>query len=323
MAPSIIIPGPFDYYTRATKNMLTVSERLPSILGVTEPNSNAADLKTKGFDLSLGWTDKVGQVSYGASIMLSDYSAEITRFSNPSGLLSSYYVGQRLGEIWGLETGGLFQSDEEALALDQTNISGRRRIAGDLWFVDKNGDKKITRGNSTLSNPGDMRVIGNSTPRYSYGVRSNIAWKGFDLVVFFQGVAKRAVNISSRVNYLLSQYQDQWVLYPKIGVDYWTPENRDAYFPRPLFTGDRGDINATQTRFLQNGAYLRLKQLSLSYSLPQQLTRKASLKNVRVYLTGANLLTLTKMIEIIDPELDAADRYPLSKSVTIGLKADF
>ncbi|HRO45905.1 TonB-dependent receptor [Agriterribacter sp.] len=316
--------GSFDYYTRTTKNMLTLSERLPSILGVREPNSNAADMKTKGFDLSLGWTEKVGQVSYGASIILSDYSAEITRFSNPSGLLSSYYAGQKMGEIWGFETGGLFQTNEEALALDQTKISGRPRIAGDLWFVDKDGDKEITRGDNTLSNPGDQRVIGNSTPRYSYGVRSNIAWKGFDLVVFFQGVAKRQVRIDPSIqSFFLSQYMDEWVLYPKIGVDYWTPENRDAYFPRPLFTGDRGDISATQTRFLQNGAYLRLKQLSLSYSLPQQLTGKASLRNVRFYLTGTNLLTFTKMVETVDPELDAPNRYPLSKSLTLGLKADF
>jgi TonB-linked SusC/RagA family outer membrane protein len=318
------LSGTFDYYTRTTKNMLTLSERLPSILGVTEPNSNAADMKTKGFDLSLGWNDKVGDITYGASIMLSDYSAEITRFSNPSGLISSYYVGHKLGEIWGFETGGLFQSNEEALALDQSEISGRQRIAGDLWFVDLDGDKKITRGDNTLSNPGDQKIIGNNTPRYSYGIRSNIGWKGFDLVIFLQGVAKRDVRIDPSTGaFFLSQYRDEWVMYPKIGVDYWTPENRDAYYPRPLFTGARGDIAATQTRFLQNGAYLRLKQLSLSYSAPQKLTSKVGLRNARIYVTGTNLLTFTKMVETVDPELDAPNRYPLSKSVTVGLRADF
>lgn len=316
--------GSFDYYNRTTKNMLTLSEKLPSVLGVTEPNSNAADMKTKGFDLSLGWADNIGKVKYGITLVLSDYIAEITRYSNPSGLISSYYVGQKLGDIWGFETGGLFQSDEEAKALDQTNISGRPRIAGDLWFVDLDGDKKITRGNNTLTNPGDQRVIGNNTPRYSYGFRSNFSWKGFDLVIFLQGVAKRDVRVDpSAGSYFLSQYMDEWVLYPKIGTDYWTPENRDAYFPRPLFAGSRGDITATQTRFLQNGAYLRLKQLSLSYTLPQQVIKNASLQNVRIYLSGTNLLTFSKMVKIIDPELDAPSRYPLSKAVTLGLKVDF
>ncbi len=315
--------GSFDYYNRTTKNMLTLSEKLPSILGVSEPNSNAADMKTRGFDLNLGWTDNIGKVKYGATFILSDYTAEITRFSNPSGLLSSYYVGQKMGEIWGFETGGLFQTDEEAQALDQTNISGRPRIAGDLWFVDLDGDKKITRGDNTLSNPGDQHIIGNNTPRYSYGFRSNFSWKGFDLVLFFQGVAKRDIQIDpSRGSFFLSQYMSQWALFPKIGTDYWTPENTDAYYPRPLYSGDRGDITATQTRFLQNGAYLRLKQLSLSYTVNESLARKVSLRNIRFYATGANLLTLTKMIETIDPELDNPGRYPLSKSFTLGLKVE-
>lgn len=318
------LTGSFDYYQRNTEKMLSASERLPSVLAVGEPNSNAADMRTIGFDLSLGWNNKIGNVRYGTMLTLSDYTAEIARFSNPSGLISGYRVGYKMGEIWGFETGGLFQSDEEAKALDQTDISNRPRIAGDLWFVDQNGDGRITRGDNTLTNPGDQKIIGNSTPRYAYGWRSNISWKGLDLVFFFQGVAKRDVRIDpSWQSFFLSQYMDEWVMYPKIGTDYWTPENRDAYFPRPLFTGDRGDISATQTRFLQNGAYIRLKQLSLSYTIPSQFMKKTFLNNFRIYATGTNLFTITKMVKSIDPELDAPQRYPISKSLTLGVKVDF
>src|SRR5690606_35786662 len=189
--------GSLDVYRRATKNMLTRSEPLPAILAANEPQSNAADMSTTGFDLTLDWKDSREDFRYGVSVILSDYSAKITKFSNPAGIFSDYYVGKDVGEIWGLTTGGIFQSDDEALALDQSNINGRKRQAGDLWMVDLDGDGKITRGLQTLDNPGDMSIIGNSTPRYRFGFRPNFGWKGFDLDVFFQGVAKRDLWMST------------------------------------------------------------------------------------------------------------------------------
>src|SRR5690606_11801542 len=125
-------------------------QTLPAVLAVTEPQANAADLRTNGFDLNLEWRDKVGNVTYGITGILSDYSATITKYSNPAGLISDYYVGSKMGSIWGLTTGGFFQTDEEAEALDQSNINGRKRQAGDLWMVDLNKDGKITRGAQTL-----------------------------------------------------------------------------------------------------------------------------------------------------------------------------
>ena len=165
--------GSLDFYTRDTKDMLTKSQTLPAVLAVTEPQANAADLRTRGFDLNITWNDQVGNVSYGLTGILSDYSAKITKYNNPVGLIADYYVGSDIGNIWGLTTGGFFQTDEEALKLDQTNINGRRRQAGDLWMVDLNGDGKITRGAQTLNDHGDMSIIGNNTPRYSYGFRAN------------------------------------------------------------------------------------------------------------------------------------------------------
>jgi TonB-linked SusC/RagA family outer membrane protein len=314
------LSGSFDVYKRDTKNMLTRSQTMPSILAVNEPQANAADLTTNGWDLTLGWRDNVGNVRYGATALLSDYSAKITKFSNPSGIISDFYVGHNLGEIWGLTTGGLFQTDAAAGALDQSNITGRKRQAGDLYMVDLNGDGKITRGAQTLSNPGDMSVIGNNTPRYSFGFMPNVGWKGFDLDVFFQGVAKMDRSLVS--TYFLSQYTNEWGGIAKTAMDYWSPQNPEAYFPRPIIAG-ASDIVAVQSRFLQNAAYIRLKQLTLSYTVPSVLTKKLKVERVKVFFTGSNLWTGTKMIKISDPEQVGPSGYPLYKSLSFGANVNF
>ena len=253
--------------------MLTKSQTLPAVLAVSEPQANAADMSTTGFDLNLSWTDRIGDdIRYEMTAILSDYTAKITKYSNPAGLISDYYVGGKLGDIWGLTTGGLFQTDDEAKKLDQSNINGRKRQAGDLWMADLNKDGKITRGSQTLANPGDMSIIGNNTPRYSFGFRTSIGWKGFDLDIFMQGVAKRDLWIST--TYFLTQYTNEWGGIAKASMDYWSPENPDAYYPRPIISG-AGDIVAVQSRFLQNAAYIRLKQLTFSYTIPIEFDKKS------------------------------------------------
>lgn len=312
--------GSFDFYTRDTKDMLTRSQTLPAVLAVTEPEANAADLRTTGFDLSLTWNDQIGNVTYGLTGILSDYSAKITKYSNPVGLISDYYVDGKLGDIWGLTTGGLFQTDQQALELDQSNISGRTRQAGDLWMVDLNNDGKITRGAQTLSDPGDMSIIGNNTPRYSFGLRTNVAWNGFDVDLFFQGVGKRDLWMSSL--YYLTQYSNEWVGIPKAAMDYWSKENPEAFFPRPIIAG-ASDVTTTQSRFLQNAAYLRLKQLTLGYTIPAHVTQKFSTERIRIFFTGSNLWTITKMIDIADPELPGPSSYPLYRSFSFGANISF
>jgi TonB-linked SusC/RagA family outer membrane protein len=314
------LSGSFDIYRRDTKNMLTKSETLPAVLAVNEPQANAADMTTSGFDLTLEWRHTIGNLRYGATVILSDYTSEITKFSNPSGIISDYYVGRKMGEIWGLTTGGLFQSDAEAAELDQSNINGRKRQAGDLWMVDINGDGKITRGSQTLDNPGDMSIIGNSTPRYSFGFRPSIGWKGFDLDIFLQGVAKRDLWINSR--YFLSQYYAQWGGIAKTAMDYWSPENPDAYFPRPINSG-ASDVYTVQSRFLQNAAYIRLKQLTFSYTIPASLTNRVKIERLKLFFTGTNLWTGTKMIKISDPELSGPSSYPLYRSLSLGANINF
>jgi hypothetical protein len=293
---------------------------LPATLAVTEPQANAADMKTTGFDLTLQWKHSINELNYGITFLLSDYTAEILKFSNPEGLISDYYKGAKLGEIWGLVTGGIFQTDEEAAALDQSEIQGRTRKAGDLWFVDLDGDGKITRGMGTLDDHGDMKIIGNSTPRYSFGFKPNVSWKGFDLELFMQGVAKRDVKLNDE--YYINQYYNPWYNYPKTALDYWSPENTDAFYPRPLrSTGD--DVATAQTRYLQNGAYMRMKQLVFGYTIPAKLTRKVMIEKLRVYFSGNNLWEATKMIKICDPELAGASVYPLNRAISVGANIDF
>lgn len=310
----------FDIYRRDTRNMLTRSQTLPAVLAVTEPEANAANMRTSGFDLTIEWRDKIGDVRYEATVILSDYTAKITRYSNPSGLITDYYEGGKLGEIWGLTTGGLFQTDAEALELDQSNITGRVRQAGDLWMVDLDGDGKITRGAQTLSNPGDLSIIGNNTPRYSFGFRTNWKWRGFDLDVFFQGVGKRDLSMSNL--YYLTQYSNEWVGIANTAMDYWSPENPDAFFPRPIISG-AADVTAVQSRFLQNAAYIRLKQLTFGYSIPTGIAKKVGMERIKLFFTGSNLWTGTKMISISDPELPGPSSYPLYKSLSLGANLNF
>lgn len=314
------LSGSFDIYRRDTKNMLTASQPLPSVLGVAEPRTNAADLKTIGFDVSVDWKQKIPNGLVGLSLIFSDYSSEITRYSNPAGLIGSYYVGKKIGDIWGLVTDGLFQSNEEAQSVNQTAITGRKLEAGDLRFKDIDGNGKIDKGNSTLSNPGDQKIIGNSTPRYSFGFRPNIYWKGIDVTIFLQGVMKRDVNLSTTD--FLYQYSSQWNAQPKIGTDYWTEDNRDAYFPAPLVTNS-ADVTTAQTRFLQNGAYMRLKELTIGYTLPAAVTNKIKMNKIRFYLSGYNITEITNMIRSSDPELSNGRLYPIHRSLSVGANIQF
>ena len=184
----------FDWYRRDTKDMLTTGQALPAVLGASVPRENAADMKTYGWELSIEWADRLSNgLSYHVKGVLSDYQSEITKFANPTGTLSTYYKGYKMGQIWGYTSHGLFQSDEEAAKANQSFLSGSKWSAGDVKFEDLDGSGKIDNGDNTIYNPGDMRIIGNSTPRYQFGITAGLDWKGIDFEMFWQGVAKRDV----------------------------------------------------------------------------------------------------------------------------------
>ena len=196
-----------DFFIRDTKDMLTKSMTLPAVYGSQAPKTNAADLRTKGYEISVSWRDDIklaGKTfSYGVAGSLGDLKTVITKFDNPTNLLSDNFVGKVLGDIWGYTTDGLFATDEEAADYasrinDKNANKGvyagkaplNHLMAGDIKYVDVNDDKVINTGANTLDDPGDRKIIGNSKPRYNYSFRGDLSWYGIDLQVFFQGVGK-------------------------------------------------------------------------------------------------------------------------------------
>lgn len=311
------LTGSFDWFNRETTKMLVAGQPLPGVLGTSAPNKNAASLRTKGWELSLTWNDKIGKdLSYSVRLGLSDYSAKITKYDlNPTGSLGSYYVGQKFNEIWGFATQGYFKTDAEAAAYDQSQLTGVTEMAGDIKYADLNKDGKISRGDNTLSNPGDQKIIGNSTPRYQFGFNLSVAYKNFDVALFIQGVGKRDYMPTDNAFW---GFQSEWSIPFVYMKDHWTPNNPNAYFPRLRFGG--GSNFQNQTKYLQNAAYARLKNISIGYSLPAQLLSRVKLKSLRFYATGQNLFEVTKLFKAYDPETIGFQTYPLSRSVSFGLQ---
>lgn len=311
----------FDWYRRNTKDMLTAGQALPAVLGTSVPQENAADMKTVGWEVSLEWNDRLSNgFGYHIKGVLSDYQASITKFSNPTKLLGTHYVGEKLNEIWGYVSNGLFQSDEDAKAADQSYLSGGSWGAGDVKYEDLNNDGKIDIGKNTLDDSGDRKIIGNSTPRYSYGITAGFDYKGFDFEMFWQGIGKRDYWLGGSQFW---GFTDEWCTPLISSLDYWTEDNRDAYFPRLHHYGVNGGNHQVSTRYLQNAAYLRLKNVVLGYTIPRSITEKVKISRLRVFVQGENLLTFTPLIDSYDPETLNNMTYPINKKISVGLNLTF
>lgn len=337
-----------DWYNRQTINMLTKSKSLPAVLGTGEPRTNAADLSTKGWELSLKWRDELQLAGkpfgYNVAVVLSDSRTTITRYDNPSKYLGDYYEGQVLGGIWGYITEGFFQTDDESLKhANQEKVSAipykvsGHPLAGDIKFKDVNGDNVIWQGQYTLDDHGDLELIGNTTPRYAYGVNLGANWMNFDVNVFFQGIGKKDFWPGSESGNFWGFY-NRWnqPVYEHIYNNYWTPEHTDAYFPRlrayQALNGGNA-LTVAQTRYLQNAAYLRLKNLSIGYTIPSLITKKVRVERARIYFSGQNLFTWTKLSKAFDPEAigDEPDGgsngngfvYPMQRTYTFGIDINF
>lgn len=338
----------FDWYRRETINMLTKGMTMPAVLGTGEPRQNAADLVTKGWEVSLSWNDQLGSQSNGfryyARAVLSDNRSWITRYDNPNKFLGDYYEGMEIGEVWGFNTLGFFKTDDEYEShADQSRVQGivysfsgdGHPLAGDLKFEDINNDGFIDHGENTRDNPGDRRIIGNTTPRYAYGLNVGFSWKNFNVDVFLQGIGKRDFWPGAESAVFWGFY-NRWnqPFMKHIDGNYWTPENPDAYFPRPraymAFDNTRS-LGIVQTRYLQDASYMRLKNLAIGYTLPRHITERVKLDRVNVFFAGANLLELTKISPAFDPEGLEEDPdagrangngfiYPLQRTYTFGIE---
>lgn len=324
----------FDWFQRKSLDMVGPAPELPHILGIGTPRVNNLDMTSKGWELQLNWRDVVNDFRYGATLSLSDNTVTIDKYPNQSKSLSLYYPGAVIGNIWGYETLGIAKTNEEMQShLNSLNNGGQSALgsnwgAGDIMYKDLNGDGKIDGGTNTVDNSGDRKIIGNSNARYNFGLNLDAAYKGFDLKVFLQGTLKRDYMPGSGTTLFWGAVGYWQTNFFEPHLDYFRPAettsplgaNLDAYYPRPL---ENGRNRHSQSRYLQNAAYARLKNVTLGYTLPQSLTDNISVSNLRFFVSGENLLTITKL-KMYDPETvgvggwDGAT-YPLSKTFSVGL----
>ena len=353
----------FDIYQRDTRGMLTLGKDLPGVLGASEPQENAANMRTTGWELSVNYRDKLmlwgKPLTWSARLVLSDNKSKITKFDNRDRRLSQYYEGQVLGEIWGLQNDGLFQSKEEIAKLDETQIipwGALPIVEGWPKYKDLDHDGKITKG-STVDHPGDLSVIGNASPRYRYGINLSAEWNGFDVSLFMQGIGKRDYY---PISYLFwSFYQQPYTGGQLHAFDFYraqddSPEemakhsqsyiaaglasqNLNAKYPvfqawladKNLGTGlNAMGLAIPQTQYMLNGAYFRMKNITIGYTLPSAWTQRIGVGRLRVYVSGDNLFEFSELKKYFDPEaVTASDAYgyvyPFNRQFTFGLNLTF
>ena len=340
------LTGSLDLFNRYTWNMVGPAPTLPSVLGTSVPKVNNTNMVSRGWELEISWRDRIGEVNYGIKGVLSDARQYVLSYPNDTkalsilfwnGYQSNYYEGMELGEIWGYTTHGIAQTQEEMDAWLENNRPdwGTNWGAGDIMYCDLNGDGKVNGGESTVDNPGDMKVIGNTTPRYNFGITLDASWRGFDAQLFFQGVGKR--DFFAYGCYMWgaagSKFGGVWQANCFTShLDYWTEDNPDAYYPKPLLlTGANARNQYVQTRYLLNAAYMRLKNAQIGYSLPERVLRNTKIEKCRFYLSGDNLFTISSMPSQFDPEAlgngngkyTTGKTYPLYMTLSAGVTITF
>lgn len=356
-----------DYYVRYTDQMYSSGPELPAILGAATPKGNYGQLMTKGWEATISWRDSFKvfgkDLTYSVKGSLWDSRTWVTQFYSETHNIFDFYEGKELGELWGFRTDGLFVSNEEAAAWfpDRYHnlLTSTIPYAGDIRFCDLDKNKEITAGAGTLEDHGDLDVIGNIMPRYQYGINLDMKWNGIGLSIFLQGIGhrdwypsegtslfwggyERAYNFALKCQQtdraILDKTDANWVLANASEKPYWP---RRLYGPAMAGSGV-GTMNTYNDYFLQNAAYLRLKNLTLDYTLPAKVSGKLGLQKMRVYLSGENLLTFSPIYrhtDMFDPEVitkgdsdfgsgtsttmgDGAS-YPMLKTYTIGINLTF
>ena len=313
----------FDWFQRTNRNMLSVGETLPETFGTAAAMVNDGRLRTRGWEITIDGSHSFGNgLSIYGNVNISDYKSVITEWNANSGnLLTSNYKGKTIGEIWGFETDRYFTSAEDvASSPSQVGLQTGNFVfgPGDIKYRDLNGDNVINAGKSTLQDHGDLKVIGNTTPRYQYSIRVGGAWKGIDVDIYLQGIGKRQLWATG--NEAIPYYRGADVMYEH-QMDFWSPENPNARYPLPYtgngstaISGIRYMANAAansgnnfypQTKYLLNLSYLRVKNITIGYSLPDKWISRANLTKARVYFSGENLFEFSQKKIPIDPEITA------------------
>ena len=336
----------FDWFKRVNSDMITNGEALPATFGQTAPQENFGELTTNGWEISLDFHHHFNfGLGLNITAYLSDAKTKYTKIPSTNRSINDVYEGKEYGEIWGYETDRLFQIDDFDIDpagryVLKEGIPSQSYFETDGWFFfgpgdvkykDLNGDGVITPGNSTIDNHGDLKRIGNTCPRYEYGIRLDMDYKGIDLGVFLQGVGKRDYWGSGSIVIPGFNYLEAWYTHQ---LDYWTPEHTDAFYPRLTNNGQSNNARnfLRQSRYLLDMSYCRVKNITLGYSFPESWMRKIHLQKLRVYLSLENLFEFDNMGDVpIDPETqyktgdgDYLGRsYPYSRTTSFGVQVSF
>jgi TonB-linked SusC/RagA family outer membrane protein len=350
----------FDWYQRTTSNMLSAGVAVPSSLGTNAPLRNYGELTTKGVELEVTFNHAFANgLKFSVTGQFSDYQTKITKFASATNpLISSNYEGKTIGEIWGYESDRLFQQGDFVYGADGNIVkitlpSGQVKNTyvegiptqyvlessnflfspGDMKFKDLNHDGVIDYGTNTVSDHGDLKVIGNTQPRFEYGFRLNASWKGFDFSAFIQGVGKRSLWATG--NMILPGYTATETNFAYT-LDYWTTENTNAFYPRPIDYGQSAKWNyQVQTRYLLNLAYLRCKNINIGYTMPDKWMNKINISKLRLYVSGENLFEFDHLGDIqLDPEINYTSKtsidsrsygrsYPYVRTLSLGMQLTF
>ena len=312
-------------------NMLA-SPQVPHQIGIKVPNLNIGKLKTWGWDLNVTWKDRIKDFNYQIGFNISDSKNELVEYNGVSVVkagIVQHLQGYELNTIWGYKTDGYWSSREEYLQYKKDNpgyksFNDGKVSGGDIRYVSQGkADHEIGVGSGTLSDTGDLVYLGNTDPRYLYGLNLSAQWRGFDISVMFQGVGKRKAMVQfGAIAPLSGTGSMPWTIHR----DYWTEDNQDAYWPR-LCNYANNDFNfKTSDKWIQNAAYIRLKNVTVGYTLP---IPKKYVERVRVYVTGEDIWEHTKMLSVFDPEQDNGKDginrsfYPFFRSWTVGLNVSF
>lgn len=306
-----------DWYYKITKDMILDID-IPDYVGYDNPSQNTGKMRTTGFEIEARWNDNIGDFHYSVSANLSDFKSRMGYLGGNQFLGDQIKtMGSYFNEWYGYRTDGLFQSQEE---IDNCPVMSSSVRPGDIKYL-----KADPEDTTPISPDKDRVLLGNSQPRYQYGLTLTAGWRGFDLSVTLQGVGKQLKRKSAT---MVQPLRDNFGNIPKL-IDgrYWsnynTPEqNLKAEYPR--LTSTQASYNYAMSDFwLFNSYYCRLKNLSLGYTIPQWITQKAFIQSLRVYVAANDLFCITNYPRGWDYEGYGSTGYPITKSFICGATINF
>ncbi len=314
-----------DFYNKKNDNMLTPIN-LPATFGVGTPLVNMGKLKTWGWEVNLTYRNRDNNaLQYSIGFNLSNSKNELIKYDGRQVILPGFnnvIEGFPINSLWGYKTDGYFQNSGE---VSSWAFQNQLTAAGDVKYLDLNRDNKIDGGKGSVEDHGDLVFLGTVQPQYLFGILGNLAVKNFDVSFFIQGVAKRKFYPNQNAVQPMPSAPVQPL---KFQMDYWTPENPNAVFPRP-YLGDNFNYLPSDRRIL-DGKYIRLKNIQLGYSLPDKLIKKVNIQRVRVFFSAQDLITFSRLgvyKHLLDPEaIDTnatGTEYPYFATAAFGLNINF